>query len=445
MKSLAFSFLLSCIFSSFSFSQKNFYKEAERLYNNGEYFAAIDLYKSGGRVPLSIKRDALYKIGLCYFQIFDYKRAEVYFQKTIRSDSCNYQAYNYLSDCQKWLMKYDEAIVTNTQYMRLVPDAGPGISFNKSCSNAKYWIDNPSHYNLKNVVLLNSKDWEMSVSFADTSYTAIYLTSTRGGPLTSNSDRNINSATGCLQGIIFLSLHQNDSARSWQNRDTKEIDTTNWSLPLWQEWKIPNSISNDFINYYPKDSILNVSQKVQFVRKKKKRCSYKLINLFLSNKNKTDVVVLPFCYNDTADYNFISPFTISRFELLFSSDMPGGYGGYDLWWIKYDSLLKKWNEPKNLGPDINTSANEKFPFVRNDGTLYFASDNYTGMGGFDIYKAEQVGKDKWLNSQNMQYPLNSPQDDWGIIFEGMKEKGYLISNRFGGKGGFDIYSFELKK
>jgi peptidoglycan-associated lipoprotein len=123
--------------------------------------------------------------------------------------------------------------------------------------------------------------------------------------------------------------------------------------------------------------------------------------------------------------------------------MPGGYGGKDLWYISYDKKAKSWSRPKNLGDKINTNGDEMFPYVHKDGSLFFASSGHSGLGGLDIFKAESTGDLQWDNVTNMQYPINSSSDDFGIIYEKGKDKGFFTSNRPGGKGKDDIYSFQM--
>ncbi len=123
--------------------------------------------------------------------------------------------------------------------------------------------------------------------------------------------------------------------------------------------------------------------------------------------------------------------------------MPGGQGGNDIWMSKFDKKNNKWGDPTNLGPEINTPGEEVWPFIHDDGTLYFSSDGHLGMGGVDIFKAEKKGEDKWGNVTNLKFPINSAADDFGIIFEGKKERGYLSSNREGTKGKDDIWQFTL--
>src|SRR5690606_15312180 len=93
--------------------------------------------------------------------------------------------------------------------------------------------------------------------------------------------------------------------------------------------------------------------------------------------------------------------------LVFSSNMPGGQGGKDLWYMTYDAKAKKWSEAINLGTEINTPGDEMFPFIRDNGELYFASNGLPGMGGLDIFVAKSKGINQWGNPENLKYPMNS--------------------------------------
>lgn len=127
--------------------------------------------------------------------------------------------------------------------------------------------------------------------------------------------------------------------------------------------------------------------------------------------------------------------------LYFASDMPGGYGKSDL----YFSVLMngQWSKPFNLGPKINTEGNEFFPFISNDGVLYFASNGHGGLGGLDIYFS--VPEQGVFNSiENMGFPVNSPKDDFGMALDSTGMKGYFTSNRARGKGDDDLYFLKIK-
>jgi peptidoglycan-associated lipoprotein len=139
----------------------------------------------------------------------------------------------------------------------------------------------------------------------------------------------------------------------------------------------------------------------------------------------------------------ISP---DELTLYFVSDMDGsiknveGKNSKDIWKVNRESISSKWGEPVNLGEPINTPGDELFPYVHADGTLYFASDGHMGMGGLDIFKATPAPGGNW-DIQNMKYPINSPEDDFGICFEADREAGFFSSSRKG--KGDDIYMFLL--
>ncbi len=129
-------------------------------------------------------------------------------------------------------------------------------------------------------------------------------------------------------------------------------------------------------------------------------------------------------------------------SLYLASDRPGGYGGHDLYISRYKD--GRWSKPKNLGPGVNTAGNELFPFIHDDGTLYFSSNGLPGLGGLDVFSSkplETADTTIWTQAVNMGAPLNSLKDDFGFITDVSKTSGYLSSSRDGGLGGDDIYCF----
>jgi outer membrane protein OmpA-like peptidoglycan-associated protein len=148
---------------------------------------------------------------------------------------------------------------------------------------------------------------------------------------------------------------------------------------------------------------------------------------------------IPLPFNDN-DYSVAHPsLSPDGKSLYFASNMPGGFGGYDLY-VSY-LVNDRWEPPLNLGPSVNTEGNEVFPFIHADSSLYFASDGLAGMGGLDIYRVEQL-YGYWQTPTNLGYPVNSNADDFGMILNERKTHGYFSSSREGGSGGDDIYSFK---
>ena len=126
-------------------------------------------------------------------------------------------------------------------------------------------------------------------------------------------------------------------------------------------------------------------------------------------------------------------------KLYFASDMPGGFGGMDL----YVSELEggKWGPATNLGPGVNTEGHELFPFIHQTGRLYFASDGHLGMGGMDIVYVDDKGNGAWSSPENVGAPINSQDDDFCYNVNEDGTCGFFSSDRAGGAGRDDIYSF----
>jgi outer membrane protein OmpA-like peptidoglycan-associated protein len=178
-----------------------------------------------------------------------------------------------------------------------------------------------------------------------------------------------------------------------------------------------------------------------------------------SDKRWTKIRPLDF---NSEDYSTASP-ALSQDGLLmvFSSTRPGGFGGADLYWTRWEN--EAWTRPVNLGSGINTEGDEVFPFLHHDGTLYFSSDGHAGLGGLDIFGAEPEGGEgrdalvsaeavssepldsnrqnlgTWLPARNLGWALNSRWDDFGLVWDAERENGYFASNREGGQGGDDLY------
>lgn len=130
-------------------------------------------------------------------------------------------------------------------------------------------------------------------------------------------------------------------------------------------------------------------------------------------------------------------------RLYFVSDMPGGFGGTDIYVCRLQD--GKWGEPENLGQTINSPKNETFPFIAADGVLYFSSNGHPGLGGMDVFAARPSGAKGFAAPLNLGAPVNSSRDDIAFIIDPTASRGFFSSNRQGGKGGDDIYSFVMHR
>ena len=131
--------------------------------------------------------------------------------------------------------------------------------------------------------------------------------------------------------------------------------------------------------------------------------------------------------------------------LFFASDRDGGYGGIDIYKIT-KNYLGVWGEPVNLGPNINSPNNEKSPFLHPDGkTLYFASDNFPSLGGYDIFISKKDSLNNWQKSKNIGYPINTSYNEISLFVTTDGKKAIFASNNLEGIGGWDMYSFDLNE
>ncbi|MCS6934215.1 MAG: OmpA family protein [Chitinophagales bacterium] len=156
-------------------------------------------------------------------------------------------------------------------------------------------------------------------------------------------------------------------------------------------------------------------------------------------KGWTNVMLLPFVQ---PAFNYMHPsLSADGSMLFFASDMPGGMGQTDLYvCIRIDGV---WGDPQHLGRIVNTSANEMYPFIARDGTLYFSSDGHLGLGGLDIFSATFQNK-KYTGVQNLGIPVNSPANDFGYFVDETMNNGFFVSDRSNGLGSDDIYRFTRK-
>ena len=157
------------------------------------------------------------------------------------------------------------------------------------------------------------------------------------------------------------------------------------------------------------------------------------------NKNGkwVDIQEIPFNSNE---YSVGHPaFSADNTKMYFASDMPGGYGGTDIYVVEFNN--GQWGTPVNMGKEINTEGNEMFPFAAEDDNLYFSSDGHEGLGGLDVFVAELKDGIAYRGVQNVGAPINSEKDDFGFITDKSHTTGFVSSNRKKGVSDDDIYAF----
>lgn len=146
---------------------------------------------------------------------------------------------------------------------------------------------------------------------------------------------------------------------------------------------------------------------------------------------------------NTASWESQPTMAADGMTVYFASNRPGGFGGMDIWKTTM-TAEGEFSIPENLGPAINTPGDDAAPFIHSDGhTLYFASNGRTGMGGYDLYYSILQSDGTWSDPQNMGYPINSPADEINIFINAAGTMAYISSDKDGGYGGLDLYSFVL--
>jgi len=407
-------------------AQKNFLKDADLAYNNHQYFNAIELYKQAyvKEKKAATKTKILFKTGSSYQEINDLKGAETYYTKAIKAKYPDPVVYLKLADALKAQGKYEEAIVEYNNYKKEMPSDPRGETGVKSCELAKQWKDAKNtpetRIKVENMALINSKEGDFSPAYADKKFNTLIFTSTRQGST----------------GGIDITNGQNHS----DLYETKLDKNGKWSTPVILATTIASKM-NEGAAYVSKKGDVMIMTRCPEAKGKQLKCQ-----LYVCKKQGpswAEPELLPFNI-DTVPFRHPA-LSADGNTLYFDTKLPGGYGGTDIWYSVYDKKGKTWGQPINAGPSINTAGNEGFPFIsEDDKNLYFSSNTHLGMGGLDIFKAEKDASGKFTKApENLKYPMNSPADDFGIIFEGKKVKGYLSSNREGGKGGDDIWSFVL--
>ena len=408
------------ILSVSGFSQK-LLRKADAAFEARQYFNAMNMYKQVyADVPKDKKPLVLYKSGLASQEINDYKGAETYFQKAIASNFDDPAVYLRLAEVLKVQLKYPEAIVEYNNYKTKGGDAKKADLGVKSCELSQQWKDNPLRYKIENLSLINTKERDYSPSFSDKKYQTLIFTSTREGSL---GTQELN--TGVNHSDIY---------------ETKLDKNGKWSTPVLLPPSIDSPV-NEASGWVSKKGDMIFFTRCPEEKNKQNKCG-----LYMAKKQGSTWGVaekLPFSV-DTASFRHPSLSSDGKI-LYFASNMTGGYGGLDIWSCTYDAKANLWGQPKNAGAAVNTEGTDMYPTISDDGKkLYFCSDYHPGMGGLDIFVADAGADGRFTKGvENMKYPINSSYDDFDIIWEGKKNRGYFTSNREGGKGSDDIYSFNL--
>lgn len=395
--------------------------DADQQLDRGEYADAAKSYrkiynKLTKREERPLRGEVAYKMATCYRKLNQAARASAAYQNAIRYEYPDSMSFYYLGRSLQAEGKYTAAAQAYRTFLEWQPDnllAKEGL---KGAMQAERNKNKKSRYVVKNAKLFNSRRADFAPMYLDKNFDQLYFTTTNEKVTGTNKSE----ITGMKKSDIWYS---------------KKNERGEWQRPEPAGGELNSEMDEGIVGFSPD------GQTMYLTMARRSPTASTSVEIYTSRRSdatwsapvKFDII------NDTISamgHPSVSP---DGAYLYFTSDMPGGFGGKDIWRI---NLNERAGSLENLGPQINTPGDEMFPYVRNDSTLYFSSDGHPGFGGLDLFKASlNSTRERW-SVENMGIPLNSAGDDFGITF-GPGESGFFSSNRGDGRGYDHIFSFEL--
>lgn len=385
----------------------------------GEYFDASKTYrkiynKLTKREERPLRGEVAFRMGECHEKLNQYARASAAYQNARRYGYADSTLTLRIARMLHAEGKYAAAVKSYEEYLKYHPDdksaadrlAGARMAAAKSPA---------TRYVVKQPKLFNTRRADYAPMYLSEPQDQLFFTSTTEKALGTQKSE----ITGMKNGDIWFA--------------TKN-ERGEWQRPQAVEGELNTEFDEGIVSFTPD------GQTMYLTRARREPNAPTGVEIYTSQRSeaKWSAAVK---YEITADtlssygHPAVSP---DGQWLYFSSDMPGGSGGLDIWRV---NLKERVGSLENLGEWINTAGNESFPYVRTDSLLYFASDGHPGYGGLDLFCARLTKSGGWQVT-NMGRPVNSQGDDFGITFT-KGESGFFSSNRGDGRGYDHIYSFEL--
>ncbi len=399
-------------------AEKNM-KKAEKFMAIGEYYDAASQYKQAYSKTPPKERDRrgliAGKMAVCYRKINSTPKAVAAYRNMVRYNKATVDDRLELG---RQLLKngdYKQAAEQFGVVLDSMPDNVLARNGLLSAQQAPAWKKQGSRYTVKRMDVFNSRRAEYSPMLSGDQFDQLYFTSTRNDA----TGDELSGITGTKNGDIFVS--QKDDKGKWSKPEvvngglnTEADEGASCLSPDQREMYLTQCVTDPS---YPRYA--------QIVKSNRSDAAWGKASSVELTKDTLS------CFAHPA----VSP---DGQWLYFVSDMPGGKGGLDIWRVRITSA--GYGGVENLGEPINTPGNEMFPTFRPNGDLYFSSDGHPGMGGLDIFIAYPSKTGRYV-LEHPGYPLNSQGDDFGMTFEGVKNRGFFSSNRNDGRGWDHIYSF----
>lgn len=397
----------------------NIAKKGDQFYAIGEYFDAAAEYKKAYAQTKAADRakrgERAWKMAECYRRIGYCAKAVGGYQNAIRYKYENPNAMLYLAQMQHKMGNYKDAIKSYRACLEADPTDTLAYNGLLGCEQAPGWKAAGSLYSIKKEPILTSRRSDYSPALTGDDWDQVYFSTTRNQAKGSE----LSGVTGARMADIFYS---------------KKDDKGKWSQPEPVEGEVNTEYEEGSCSFTPDGKTMYFTccthdpeypRYAQIMYSNRSDAAWSKPQEFIISKDTLTAFAHPAVSGD------------GRW-LYFSSNMPGGHGGYDIWRIGLDN--HGLTAPENLGDRINTPGNEMFPSCRFNGELYFSSDGLPGMGGLDLFMAKQDTLGNWT-VRNLRSPMNSAGDDFGMTFEGVHNRGLFSTNRGNGRGWDEIMSF----
>jgi outer membrane protein OmpA-like peptidoglycan-associated protein len=416
-KITSFIIIVLLIVANASFAQL---KRANKYYSEYNYAKAIDLYKKVLRKEDNA--EALEKIANSYRLTKKYQQAETYYSRLVKKETIDPINYFYYGTVLKNNNKLDEAKEQFKKYSNSVPDDKKINSHLRSIEDMKIWVSQAQQYEIRPVAAINTPHAEFCpVVFKD-----------KVAYASSKKKDMVNDTKDAWDGQPFLNI----LANQYKKKEDGSIEITKNSSTF--PWPINTDYHDGPLCFNTEQNLAFVTRVNYFVNKKDKEFINRPKLYIFELKGSKWSLKEAFPYNNDV-YSILHPSVSADGQILyFASDMPGGMGGTDIYMSVKEG--NSWGKPQNLGSEVNSAGNEVFPYIRKDGVLFFSSDTHPGFGGLDVFSVTK-NNSGFGSLKNLGYPFNSSTDDFGVLFNEGNGSGFLSSDRPGGKGSDDLYSF----
>lgn len=395
-------------------------RDAMLSHDIGEYYKAIGKYKKARKKEKDRNKriEYMYAIADCYYSIGQYEFAVPNYKSAILLGYSEPLAILRYADMLRAAQEYEESIETYRTYLDSVPGDERALAGLEAIQKTQEWVANSTRHIINPIKQLNSRASDYSPVFVAGRDNEIIFTSTR------------KAATGKRESMI--------TGQSYADlfRATFGVQKQKWEEPKLLDINMVVNTSDE----EGASTLSSTGEQMIFTRCRFDKSQSLGAELYESSQSRGSWSN-PIKIDVVGDSIVAAHPALSADEsiLYFVSDMPGGFGGKDIW--RAEKNGGTYAKPINLGAVINSPGDEMFPFVRDNGELYFSSNYHIGMGGFDIFVAKKDDDGIWT-MENMGSPMNSPLDDFGISYVTGENKGMFSSNRKGSFGGSDdIYSF----